>query len=103
MKSKKTPAPWAVWHDEFVIAKGKNANELLNVADCAVSNNGAADAVFIVKACNNYERLKADRDKLAADLLTLVEIASTANLPRYVRDAAHHARATLNKLKRAGV
>jgi len=64
-----TPTPWRVKPDTTFIEQFENRRWGLIVADCRMTDEGAANAAFIVKAVNNHEalvkELEAQREWLA--------------------------------------
>lgn len=72
-----SPLPWRLAGDEVTIVCGHKDDP--NIVASACINDPCAttfdqqehDAAFIVEACNNYERVKAERDELLAALKPL--------------------------------
>ena len=74
-KMKHTPTPWSMsWGKKRCrIEGGADGWEIASVTD-----NNPRDAAYIVEACNNYERVKAERDELLAALRKVVDAPNHA-------------------------
>lgn len=106
---KHTPVPWVVnppMTARVTFPRMIHAIQFHEVLDernriCMMTNSrfeDDANAAFIVEACNNYERIKAERDELAAALKTL--LIDVQDYPAWKRPcyAVDVARAALAKL-----
>ena len=71
-QAKHTPTPWAIWDKERELNPETSTGALLivsppsvtgydeteDIAVICLDNNSAANAEFIVKACNNYQEMR---------------------------------------------
>jgi len=80
--TKRTPGPWlrSSVNPMFIVGRDKDG---LRMSICQITNShreeAEGNASLILDACNNYERVKAERDELAAALAQITR-ATGANL-----------------------
>jgi hypothetical protein len=68
MKTKHTPTPWKVQYGSIYQHESIGAARIASMdrgKDLTLPTERDANAAFIVDACNNYERVIAERDELA--------------------------------------
>ena len=87
-----THLPWHLVDHEDEACQIQNEDDSVRIADVWMTDFefGAANAALIVKAVNGYQGL-------VDALRNLIDVSSTEDLPRGVRDAAHTARAALKQ------
>lgn len=76
METKRTPGPW-----QYVLNVGptkaliveKDGSTIFWASNEIRSSKFATNIQFMTEACNNYERVKAERDELAAALVEVME------------------------------
>lgn len=78
MESKRTPGPWQVAYGKIITANTKEVGIAKMDRDepSTMPTERDANAAYIVEACNNYERIKAERDELVAALRQIADFTN---------------------------